>query len=117
MALADGPKHQPTAQRSRDPEAAGHRLGVLPRLGLLRPAFEGADHRCAPGRLHRVEAWQGVADPTGVPKLVEGLPHPDEPRATASWINDRGREMPVELLRQLEAHGLLALDPVRLPEG
>src|SRR5260221_7724975 len=114
MALTDGPKHQAPAEGSWDPEAAGHRLGVLPRLGLLRPAFEGADHRCTPGRLHCVEARQGVADPTGVPKLVEGLPHPDEPGAAAGWINDRGREMPVELLRQLEAHGLLALDPVRL---
>src|SRR5207244_6090696 len=40
-----------------------------------------------------------------------------EPGTTAGRINDGGREMPVELLRELEPHGLFTLDPVRLPEG
>ena len=58
-----------------------------------------------------------VGEPPHLGQLGESLPHADEPCATARRVEDHVGEGPAELLGELEAHGLLALDPVRLLEG
>src|SRR6185503_6527485 len=50
-------------------------------------------------------------------QLVEDLPHPDDPDAAAGRVEDRVRHLPAELLDDLEAHRLLALDAVGLAAG
>ena len=61
------------------------------------------------GRLHRI-------DPAERGHLGERLPHADHAGAAAGGIDDPVGQRPVELLRQLVAHRLLAFDAVRLLE-
>ena len=101
-------------------------------LGTRRPwawvvAFSqsGASSRALLKRLHDRRAALGLdrvhprplrADEAHRLHLREGLPHADEAGAAAGRVEDRVGQRPVELLRDLVAHRLLALDAVGLLE-
>src|SRR5262249_30652573 len=59
----------------------------------------------------------GRADPAELLELVEDLPHADDADAAAGGIDDRVGNLPAELLDDLDAHRLLALDAIGLAAG
>ena len=91
-------------------------MRVLPGRRLFRARQEGADDRCAAGGLHRDHPGPRRPDEPDGLQLGEGLPHADQASAAARRIEDDVGQGPAELLRELDAHRLLALDPVRLLE-
>src|SRR5207248_4145758 len=56
-------------------------------------------------------------DPADRFEFGEGFPHPDDPGAAAGRVEDDVRQFPTQLLGQLDAHRLLALDAVGLSQG
>src|SRR5205085_2912759 len=99
-----------------DAQAARVRLGIVPRYRAIRACVERAYDGRAPIRLRRDHARQALApvEPPDLTELGEHLPHADESRAAAGGIDDRIRQSPPELLRQLEPHRLLPFDAIRL---
>src|SRR5688500_1103696 len=57
-----------------------------------------------------------LLDPSGANELLKRLPHPDESRPATGGIDDRIGKSPAQLLDDLQTHGLLSLDAVRLPQ-
>src|SRR5262245_14504644 len=84
---------------------------------MVGAGLERADDRCTACRLNRKHSWEIIRDPTGGAQLGEGFPHSDQPSPAAGGIDDYLRKGPAELKRELEAEGLLALDPIRLAQG
>src|SRR5207245_10896336 len=85
--------------------------------GVLGTLLECPDQWSTAGRLHDHHLRALAADPSKLPKLREGLPHPDDPGATSGRKDDHVREAliaPAALLRQLESKGLLPFLPVGL---
>src|SRR5215216_474482 len=99
-----------------DPDACGAGLGVLERPCEALAGLEGADDGGAAFGLRGDHAWPLGAYETHSFELREGLPHADEAGATSGRVDDDIGETPAELLGQLEAHRLLALDAVGLFE-
>src|SRR5712692_2284845 len=107
LAPREGPGH---------PQSRGVGNRVLPErrvLGLLVP---GLHDGCASLGLDGDEARLGGLDPAHGGELFIRLPDADEPGAAAGWIEEQVGRLPAELLGQLEAHRLLALESVRLFE-
>ncbi len=90
--------------------------GSRPRLGRRRAGLERADHRRAAGRLGGHEPGRRPGQPAQLAQLGEGLGDADQPDPAAGRVDDHLRRAPAELLGDLQAHRLLALDPVRLLE-
>ena len=88
----------------------------LPRLGELVLLLEGAHHGRAAGALDADHARTLRADQPHLLHLVKRLPHADEAGAAAGGVDDHVGQRPVHLLGDLVAHGLLALDAIRLLE-
>jgi hypothetical protein len=92
-------------------------MGVGPQRRVLFACLVGLDDGRAAAGLNRDHARALGPDPADRLELVEDLPHANQPRAAAGRIEDRVGQLPAELLGKLEAHGLLALDPVGLLQG
>mmetsp|Transcript_10049 Transcript_10049/g.40585 ORF Transcript_10049/g.40585 Transcript_10049/m.40585 type:complete len:500 (+) Transcript_10049:1467-2966(+) len=110
--IADGGGHADTHR------AAGE--GVVDARGEFLAGVVGVDHRGAPGGLDGDHLGQlGIGlDQAELLELAERLPHADEPGSAAGGVHDDvGEVVPAKLLHELEAHGLLTLDPVRFLEG
>src|SRR6266566_4030052 len=105
----------PESLRNADAGGEGARIG--PRLGLVSSVDERSHDRRAALGLHRDEARALLIEPADRAKLLERFPHPDETDSAASRVDDHVGEPPAKLLRELEAHRLLSLDPVRLAKG
>src|SRR5439155_1174348 len=56
-------------------------------------------------------------DPAARLELVERLPDPDQSDAAAAGVEQHVGHLPAELFGDLEAHRLLALDPIGLLQG
>ncbi len=91
-------------------------MRVLPARRMLLARVEGAHDGRAACRLHRHHARPLGAHEADRFEFGERLPHADEAGAAAGRIEDHVRHVPAELLGKLEAHGLLALDAIRLLE-
>ncbi len=65
-------------------------------------------HRSAPGGLRTDHLGPLRSDPPQRLHLVECLPHPQQPDPAARRVNDRIRQLPPQLLRDLISHRLLA---------
>ena len=117
-ALAQSSQDQEVSNRARHAQAVGDGVCALPRAGGFGAIVEGANNRRASLGLHRhhLRALPG-GEPANGFHLGEGLPHADEPRATASGIDDPVGQGPVELFGELVAHRLFALGAARLAEG
>src|SRR5205085_433335 len=87
---------------------------VLPAWRMLCPGLESAHDRRAARCLYRYHARPLGTDEANRLELRERLPHADQPGPAAGRIKDHVGNVPAELLRELEAHGLLAFDPVGL---
>ena len=116
---AGGPdrlEYQEAAERlgNGEPERLG--LGVRPRLGLVCLPLECAHDRRAARRLHRDQAWQGLADPAQLPQLAQPLGDADQANAAAGREDDHVGHPPAELLGYFQPDRLLAFQPVGLPE-
>ena len=90
---------------------------MRPRTRLVEPLAERVDDRSTPARLRRNETRAFPVEPADGTELVERLPHADETDAAAGRINDHIGHAPSELLGELESHGLLTFDAVRLTKG
>src|SRR5262249_49777749 len=110
---------QHLASRERPGHAQPWRVGdgILPEargLRLVRPRLhEGG----AALRLHGNEARLRRLDPAQRGQLLESLPDPYEAGAAARGIHENVRDIPPELLAELEPHRLLALETVGLLQG
>ena len=89
-------------------------MGVLPARRMLLARVEGAHDGRAACRLHRHHARPLGAHEADRFEFGERLPHADEAGAAAGRIEDHVRQLPAELLGQLEAHRFLTLDPIGL---
>src|SRR5580704_9400574 len=98
--------------RHRDPER--HRLGVRPWLARRGAGLERLYDRRAAGRLDRDQPRQVTGHPAELEQLAQGLVDADDAHAPAGGVHDHAGHPPAELLGDLQAHRLLALDPVRL---
>ena len=100
---------------TRRPCDVGER--ILPR-STWSSAFssQARDERRAALGLDRDEARLAGLDPAHRGQLLVGLPDADEPGAAPGGIDEHIGRVPAELLGQLEADGLLALEPVGLLE-
>src|SRR5262249_18515148 len=116
-ALAHRTQNEKIADGLRYADAGSDRVRVFPARRMLLAGFEGLHHRRAAGGLHRNHARALFADEADGLELSECLPHADQAGAATGWIEDNVRNLPAELLGKLEAHRLLALDPVRLLQG
>ena len=122
-ATANPPLSRSARRMRKSPMAAGTRMPAAivaaSSHGAARSArlLEGPDDRGAAGRLHRHHARAGGADPAQRLELGQRLPYADQAGAAAGGIEDRVGHAPPQLLRQLDAHRLLALDAVGLLEG
>ena len=92
-------------------------MRVLPARRVLLARFPGLDHRRAARSLHDNHARPLLADPAQRLQFGESLPHADNAGAAAGRIKDDVGHFPAELLGQLDAHRLLALDAVGLAQG
>ena len=114
--VAHGPQDEEVADGARHAQAVGAGVRRSPRAPLSRcPARRRA--RWARSRSACTVTMRGrvaLGDPADGLHLVEGLPHADQAGAAAGRIDDPVGQAPVELLGQLVAHRLLALDAVRL---
>jgi hypothetical protein len=66
--------------------------------------------------LHGDEPWQLAGEPAERDQLVECLADADQTDTAAGRVHDHVRHPPTQLLDDLHAHRLLALDAVRLLE-
>src|SRR6185437_9201841 len=116
LALAQRAQNEPVAKRSRHAQAAGVRRRILPGSGLLLAGRERAHDRGATVRLRddHVGHRHVFGQPAAVAHFGEHFPHADQPGAAAGWIHDVCRQPPAKLLGDLDAHGLLSFDPIRL---
>ena len=88
-----------------------------PRLARRSPGVEGPHDRGAAGRLHRDQPRQRpVRDPAQLAQLQQRLVDADQADPAAGRVDDDVGQPPAELLDDLQAHRLLALEPVRLLE-
>ena len=114
-ALAQRAQHEEVAERLRHANSGRERPRFRPRLRFVCAFIERAHDRCAARRLRRHESRARVgAEKADLAQLVERLPHADEANTAAGRIDDHVRQLPAELLRELEAHRLLPLDAVGL---
>ena len=104
------------AQGLRHREAEGHRLGVRPRLALGGVGLEGLDDRRAAVRLDGDQPREVTRYPAELEQFTQGLVNADDADASAGGIHDHAGHPPAKLLDDLQAHRLLALDAVGLPE-
>src|SRR5207302_3323651 len=111
--LAKRAQDQKIAERLRHAQARGDRARLEPGLGFVLALSERLYDRRAPRALDRHEPRQLRPDPADRRQLLERFPHADETDPAAGRIDDDVRHTPSELLGQLEAHGLLALDAIR----
>ena len=89
-------------------------VGVGQRLRSALAGLERAHDRRAAGGLHRDQPGQRAVDPAELAQLEQRLVDADEADAAAGRVDDHVGHLPAELLDDLEAHRLLALDPVGL---
>jgi hypothetical protein len=104
------------AQGLRHREAERHRLGIRPRLALGGAGLEGLDDRRAALRLDGDQPREVTGHPAELEQFAQGLVDADDADAPAGGVHDHAGHPPAELLGDLQAHRLLALDAVRLPE-
>src|SRR5260221_62107 len=116
--LVQRAQNESIAERARNAQPTRVRLRILPRRGAVRMRLECANHGCATAGLRHDHARESDIrrQPSAVAHLGEDLPHSDEPCAAAGGIDDVRRQHPSELLGDLDAHRLLALDTIRLTQ-
>src|SRR5882724_613723 len=96
-------------------DTAGDGRRVLEFLGEPLTPIKRPRDGCASLTLARDHSWLARRlQPAQVLELGERLPHADEPRASASRIQNDVRQLPIELFRQFQTHGFLAFDSIRL---
>src|SRR5206468_3613402 len=105
---------QEIADRPRHADAGGARMGILPALGMHGALAPGPHDRRAAFGLDRDHARPLRTDQAERLQLGEAFPHADQPRAPARRVEDQVGKRPAELPSKLEAHRLLALDPIGL---
>ena len=118
IALAQHAQDQEIADGAGHAQAGHVRVAVLPRRGgLTCPARRRA--RSARRSRDCTATMRGRFVPIQPMRfhLREGLPHADEAGAAAGRIEDHVGQLPAELLGELQAHRLLALDAVGLLQG
>src|SRR5262249_42763175 len=115
-ALAHRSQDEKVADRLRHADARRNGMGVVPARRMLLAGVVGAHYGSAASRLHRHHARALGAEEADRFEFGERLPNADEAGAAAGRIEDHVRHLPAELLGELEAHGLLALDSIRLLE-
>src|SRR5881628_1209514 len=115
-ALPQRAEHQAISEWGGDPQPHGDRPWVGPRGASVGPGLEGPDDRRAPRGLDAVQARRFAFEPAGARQFGERLPHADQSGAAPRGVHDRIGQTPAELLRELEAQGLLALDAVGLAQ-
>src|SRR6266566_8646620 len=76
--------------------------------------FKRADDRRTTSGLHTKHARPFFPDPSEGLHFVERFPHSDEAGAATRGIQDHIGKLPVQLLGQFVAEGLLTLDAIRL---
>src|SRR4029077_13086611 len=113
-ALAHGAQDEKIADRLRHTNARRDGVRIFPARRVLLARLVGAHDGRAARRLHCHHARALGPDEADRLELGECLPHADEPGSAAGGIEDHVRQLPAELLGKLEAHRLLALDPIRL---
>ena len=114
--LAHGAQHQEVAERLRHVDPEGDRVGALDQGALLEAGVEGVHDRAAARRLHRDQPRQPLPDPAQLAHLQHRLVDADQADAATGRVEDHVGHPPAELLRDLVAHRLLALDAVGLLE-
>ena len=92
-------------------------MGVLPARRVLDALLPSLDHRRTARGLDDDHARPHRADPAERLELVKRLPHADDAGAAPGRIEDHIGHFPAELLGEFDAHRLLALDAVGLPQG
>ena len=113
-AIARRTRKSPSAFGTLIPNATVEEFSTF--TDSVGPGLERRDDRRAPGRLDADEPRQVALDPAELARLGERLVDADQPDAAAGRVDDHVRHPPAELLGDLEAHRLLALDAVRLLE-
>ena len=63
------------------------------------------------------DAGCAPAGPTPVPHFLKRFPHADDTFTAARRVDDRVRQVPIELLGELDRERLVAFDPVRFAQG
>src|ERR1051326_226604 len=108
--LAHRGEDEKVADGGRHADARRDGVRVLPARGVALARIEGAHDGSAALRLHRHPARALGSDEADGLEFGESLPHADEAGAAAGGIEDDVRHLPAQLLDQLEAHRLLALN-------
>ena len=87
-------------------------MSPFPHFGRIVPAFKGTHYRCTPFRLDRNHPRSLASDEPHAFHLAKRLPHTDQPGSPTRRIDDDIGQLPIELLCQLIAHSLFALDAI-----
>ena len=122
-ATARPPLARTASRIMKSPTAAGTRMP----LAIVAAPANGSANRSPRSKARTIGAQPSdctatirgrlvVGQPAERGQLVKGLPHADQPGAAAGGIENHVGQPPIELLGQLQAHRLLAFDPVRLLE-
>ncbi len=97
-------------------EAIGVGVRIGPGLGAILAFEECLGDRRATSGLHRHESRPAAArNPAEAFHFIERLPHADQAGAAAGGIDHHVGSLALELLDQLERHGLLAFDAIAAP--
>ena len=104
----------PSALGTLMPKATVWESGNELALGLRR--LEGGHDRRAALGLHRDEAGHRRRRPTQFEQLRDGLVDADEADSATGGVHDDVGQRSSRAARRFQAHGLLALDAVRLLE-
>ena len=109
-------RKSPSALGTLMPNASGAVSGAAVLSSSAR--LEGVDdRRDIPSTCTATSRGSAAADPAELLQLEHRLVDPDDADAAAGGVEDDVGHLPAELLGDLVAHRLLALDPVRLLEG
>ena len=107
-------EYQEISHRRGNAQPVRNRLRALPGRGKLIPLLKRAHHRRAAAALYTDHTRPFASDQAHLLHLFKRLPHAHQPGAAARRIDDDIRHAPAQLLNDLIAHRLFALNPVGL---
>jgi hypothetical protein len=112
--LSHSPQNGAVGVRPLHPQAFRPGRGLRPRLDSVRAGLDRSYQGRTAVSLDRIQPRPSGADPPESLQFVKTLGQADQAGAPAGGIDDDFGQVPVELLGQLEAHRLLALDAIGL---